>query len=243
MIFKDIYCGFYTDKQPLQYACTHDEVAAVAEACGIVKRAVYNLEPDYDSNDLTRSFAAASGGAEVPVYRLLPPIFAENSFTRDQLYAAIRDENALFRALPKTHNVPFVSWVYGSALEVLCETRTPLLVSLAQIDLRDAAEIKQAFPELRLIISNTSQSRNREYVSFASYFPHVYMETSCIVEYQGLENMSRIVGAEHFLFGSNMPLKEPYDKLHQVLFCGLSQEEKELIAHGNFERLVERREP
>ena len=53
--------------------------------------------------------------------------------------------------------------------------------------------------------------------------------------------MTKILGAEKFLFGSYMPEKEPYDKLFQLLYCELSQEEKELIAHGNFERLVEER--
>ncbi len=243
MFFKDIYCGFHMTKQPLQYASTHDEIARVCEACGIVKRAIFNREPDFDANDATRAYAAASGGSEIPVYTLLPPVFPANSFTQEQLHAAIRDEGALFRIQPKTHIVPFTTWVYGPCLEVLTETRTPLLVALAQIDLRDAAQVKRAFPELRLILTNTSQGRNREYVSFAKAFPHVYLETSCAIEYRGLENNASILGAERFLFGTNMCLKEPYDKIQQVLFSGLSQEEKELIAHGNFERLVERREP
>ena len=51
--------------------------------------------------------------------------------------------------------------------------------------------------------------------------------------------MTEILGAERFLFGTYMPEKEPYDKLFQLLYCELSREQKELIAHGNFERLVE----
>ena len=61
------------------------------------------------------------------------------------------------------------------------------------------------------------------------------------IEYYGIENMTKLLGAEHFLFGSYMPEKEPYDKLFQLLFSEISQEQKELIAHGNFERLVEER--
>jgi len=243
MIFKDICCGFYMTKQPLQYACTHDEVARISEACGIVKRAIFNRETDFDANDATRAYAAASGGTETPVYTLLPPVFPVNSFTLDQMDAAIRDEGALFRIRPKTHTVPFTAWVYDWCLDLLTVTRTPLLVSLGEIDLRDAAAVKEAYPDLRLVLTNLSQGRNREYVSFAKYFPHVYLETSCAIEYRGLENSSSILGAERFLFGTNMPLKEPYDKIQQILFSGLSQEEKELIAHGNYERLVERRDP
>ena len=90
-------------------------------------------------------------------------------------------------------------------------------------------------------ITNTDQWLNRQYVRFAQYFPHVYFDTSNTIEYYGIENMTGILGAERFLFGTNMPEKEPYDKLFQVLCCELAQEQKELIAHGNFERLVETR--
>ena len=44
MIFKDINCGFYVHRRPLQYACTHDEVAALAERSGIAARAIYNYD-------------------------------------------------------------------------------------------------------------------------------------------------------------------------------------------------------
>ena len=67
----------------------------------------------------------------------------------------------------------------------------------------------------------------------------MYFDTCNTIEYYGIENMTEILGAERFLFGTYMPEKEPYDKLFQLLYCELSREQKELIAHGNFERLVE----
>ena len=50
MIFKDINSGFYVLKHPMQYACTHDEVAKMSEANGIVKRAIYNYDQSADAN-------------------------------------------------------------------------------------------------------------------------------------------------------------------------------------------------
>ena len=241
MIFKDINCGFYMLKHPMQYACTHDEVAAMSEKNGIVKRAIYNLDQAADANDVTRSFAAASGGAEIPVYRLMPPVYQEETFTREQMETAIARENALFRIHPKRNAAPLHTWLYDWMLDVLTESRTPLLVSLQELDLNHAAAVKQAYPDLRLIITNTDQWLNRQYVQFAKYFPHVYFDTSNTIEYYGIENMVQILGADKFLFGTYVPEKEPYDKLFQLLYCELSQEQKELIAHGNFERLVEDR--
>lgn len=241
MIFKDINSGFYGLRRPMQYACTCEEVAALSERCGITARAIYNYDIDADANDFTRRRAAASGGKEFPVLRLMPPAYAEETFTREEMERAITEDHALFRVHPQSFAAPLHVWMYDWMLDVLTESRTPLLVSLQELDLGDAAAVKQAYPELRLIITNTDQWLNRQYVRFAQYFPHVYFDTCNTIEYYGIENMTGILGAERFLFGTYMPEKEPYDKLFQVLYCELSREQKELIAHGNFERLVEER--
>ena len=241
MIFKDINCNYYGRRHPLQYASTHDEVAAAAMRSHIVSRAIYNLEKSADTNDITRRYAAMSGGTEYPVLHLMPPAYDEESFSRKEMERLICEEKALFRIHPTTFAAPLHVWMYDWMLDVLCESRTPLLVSLQELDLDDAAAVKTAYPELRLIITNTDQWRNRQYVRFAQYFPNVYLDICNTIEYYGLENMTAILGAERFLFGTYMPEKEPYDKVFQLLSCGLAQEQKEMIAHGNFERLVEAR--
>ena len=242
MHFKDINSGFYILKQPMQYACTHEEVAALARRNGIVSRAIYNYDKGADANDVTRRFAAASGGAEYPVLRLMPPAYGEETFTRTEMERLIAEEHALFRIHPKTYAAPLHVWMYDWMLDVLTESRTPLLVSLQELELNDAAAVKEAYPDLRLIITNTDQWLNRQYIRFAQYYPHVYFDTCNTIEYYGIENMVGLIGADRFLFGTYMPEKEPYDKLFQLLYCELSEEEKALIAYGNFERLVEARE-
>ena len=38
-----------------------------------------------------------------------------------------------------------------------------------------------------------------------------------------------------------MPYKEPYDKMFQLMFSEISEEEKQLIAYKNYDRLLEGR--
>lgn len=241
MIFKDINSGYYVLKRPMQYACTHDEVAALAARNGIVTRAIYNFDQSADANARTLAYARASAGTEYPVVRLMPPVYAEESYTRSQMEKLIAEDKALFRIHPVKYAAPLYSWLYEWMLDLLTETKTPLLVSLQELNLNDAAAVKEKYPELRLVITNTDQWLNRQYVQFAKHFPNVYFDTCNTIEYFGIENMVQILGADKFLFGSYMPEKEPYDKLFQILYCELSDEQKELIAHGNFERLVEDR--
>lgn len=239
MLFKDINCGFRSRKPDLQYAATYEQTACVCRNNGIVGRAIYHLDKSAESNEITCRLAAQSGGTEYPVLRLLPPAYPDEALTRTQMEQAITQYRALFRIHPKTHAAPLHAWMYGWMLDVLCETKTPLLVSLQELNLQDAAYVKERYPSLRLIITNTDQWLNRQYLRFAQYFDEVYFDTCNIIEYHGLENLVSILGAERFLFGTNMPDKEPYDQVFQLLFCGLSQEQKEHIAFRNFERLVE----
>lgn len=239
MIFKDINCNFYVQGQPLQYASTHDEVARVCEDNNIVSRAIYNLDKAADANAVTLKYAAQSGGKEYPVIRLMPPVYPEETYTKDEMIKLIDNDKALFRIHPSNYAAPLHTWVYDWMLDVLTESKTPLLVSLQELNLNDAAAVKEKYPDLRMIITNTDQWLNRQYVGFCQHFPDVYFDTCNTIEYYGIENMVELIGADKFLFGTYMPEKEPYDKTFQILFCELSQEEKEMIAHGNFERLVE----
>lgn len=239
MIFKDINCNFYVQGQPLQYASTHDEVAKACEDNNIVSRAIYNLDKAADANAVTLKYAAQSGGKEYPVIRLMPPVYPEETYTKDEMIKLIDNDKALFRIHPSNYAAPLHTWVYDWMLDVLTESKTPLLVSLQELNLNDAAAVKEKYPDLRMIITNTDQWLNRQYVGFCQYYKNVYFDTCNTIEYYGIENMVELIGADKFLFGTYMPEKEPYDKTFQILFCELSQEQKEMIAHGNFERLVE----
>lgn len=239
MIFKDINCNFYVQPRPLQYASTHDQVAQICERNEIVTRAIYNLDKAADANDVTLKYARESQGKEFPVIRLMPPVYPEETFTKDEMIKLIDNDKALFRIHPTNYAAPMHPWLYDWMFDVLAESRTPLLVSLQELNLNDAAAVKEKYPELRMIITNTDQWLNRQYIGFCQYYKNVYFDTCNTIEYFGIENMVGLIGADKFLFGTYMPEKEPYDKTFQILFCELSQEEKEMIAHGNFERLVE----
>ncbi len=173
--------------------------------------------------------------------RLLPPGYPDEAYTREEIVRLASEEKALFRIHPEKDASPLTPWMFDWMFDVLCESKTPLLVSLQELELRDAAAVKERYPDLRLVITNTTQWMNRQYIRFAQYYPEVYFDTSNIIEYYGIENIVNLLGAERILFGTYMPEKEPYDKVFQLMYCELSDEQKQLIAHGNFERLVEER--
>lgn len=240
MIFKDVNCGFYTTPHSDLYAWSYEEVLANQENNGIRERVIYNLSTGTGTirqiNETTLRLCAG-GGASRPLLHLMPPAYQQESYTKAELQALI-DAGALFRACPDTDASPLLDWMYGWTLQYLEESGTPLLVSLQDAQLRDLAQTMACHPRLKLILTNTTQWLNRQYLMFLKSFPSVMMETSNIIEYYGIENIVGILGAERILFGTFMPDKEPYDKIFQVLYCELAEEQKQLIAYGNYDRVI-----
>ena len=126
MIFKDINCNFFVQPHALQYASTHDEVASVCEKNNILSRAIYNLDKSADANDVTLNYAKQSDGKEYPVIRLMPPVYPDETYTRDAMIKLIEEDKALFRIHPTSYAAPMHMWMYDWMFDVLSESRTPI---------------------------------------------------------------------------------------------------------------------
>lgn len=174
--------------------------------------------------------------------RLLPPASPQESYTQDEMEKLIVKDRAVFRVHPGLDASPLLDRVFDWMLPLLDRTSTPLLVSLQEADLAQLAGLKRQFPDIPLILTNTTQWLNRQYIRFLKTFPKTFMDTANVIEYYGLESLCGLIGAEKLLFGTGMPDKEPYDKFFQMIYADLSEEQLEMIAHLNFERVLERRE-
>lgn len=242
MRLKDANCSYYAYRPDGIYASTYDEVKKICDENFITSCAWYNAtragQSVRQANEETLQHCKEQGG--VPILRLLPPSFQKESYSRPEL-EQLAKEGAAFRIWPKTDATPITDWLYGWMIEVLEQTKAPLMVSVWEYeDLSPLAEFKAKHPELVLILTNTNQFLNRQYVAMVKNFPNVYIETTNVIEYYALESLAAEIGADKILFGSGMPDKEPYDRIYQMLYCELPQEDIEKIAYKNFERVLER---
>lgn len=243
MRFKDANCGFYAYCPDGIYAGTFEQVKKVCDDNFIESCAWYNAtragKSVRQANEETLARCKEYGG--VPVLRLLPPSFGKESYTREELEYLANVEGAAFRVWPKTDATPITDWLYGWMIEVLEKSKAPLLVSVWEYtDLSPLAEFKAKHPELVLLLTNTNQFLNRQYVAMVKNLPNVYIETTNVIEYYAFESLAAEIGADKILFGTGMPDKEPYDRIYQMLYCELPQEDIEKIAYKNFERIMER---
>ena len=242
MRFKDANCGYYSTCREGLYAATFDEVKAVCTENGIVSAAWYNCErtgkPVRALNEETLAHCRQHGG--VPVLRLLPPSFTRESYSLEEL-EALAKAGAAFRVHPKKDASPLADWMFGDMIAVLERTGAPLLVSVWEYeDLSLLAQFKEKHPDLVLVLTNTNQWLNRQYVAMIKNLKNTYVEISNAIEYNALESLCHEIGADKILFGSGMPDKEPYDRIYQMVYADLPQDALEKIAYKNFERVMER---
>ena len=170
MQFKDLNCNYYSMHREGLFASTFEEVKSVSKENGIVCAAWYNGERAgksvKDMNKEALEKCEKYGG--VPVLRLLPPTFKKESYSLEKL-EELANKGAAFRIHPQKDASPIEDWLYGDMIKVLEKTKAPLLVSVWEYeDLTLLANFKKNHPELVLILTNTNQWLNRQYIAMGA---------------------------------------------------------------------------
>ncbi len=70
------------------------------------------------------------------------------------------------------------------------------------------------------------------------YKEHVYITPSGIMSNDQLEYIVKVMGADHVMYAIDYPYMKPENVYEFLAGSSLSDEEKELIAHGNAERIM-----
>jgi Predicted metal-dependent hydrolase of the TIM-barrel fold len=245
MILKDINASYGRYGSSNLYVSNLDSVLELQQKNGILLTAIVdNMTAKSNVKERNKQLleAASVRSDIVPVPTLLPPSFSIESYAKNELISLIDSANTLFfKIFPLDHHIILTSWQFEWMLDILGESNCSLIVALDDIDIRDLANIKSERPELRIIITGTTQWKNRMLTQLIKTYQKIYIDTCNIIEYFGIELYCREIGSEKILFGSNSPFKEPYDSIFTLSMAEITIEEKENIAFRNFDKLAGRR--
>ena len=105
------------------------------------------------------------------------------------------------------------------------------------------ARLAEAFPDLTIVAAHlgglTLWDDVEKYI--AGRYDNLYMDTGVIYRYITQEQLLRIIrkqGADKVLFASDCPWDEPANEIVLINSLPFTDEEKELIFHGNAEMLL-----
>ncbi|HBP39003.1 MAG TPA: hypothetical protein DD640_09755 [Clostridiales bacterium] len=176
----------------------------------------------------------------VPVWVVMPHHTGEFP-APDQLRHQLRSNNVrAVRMFPgnSDHAYSIESWNSGELLAMLEASRIVLLIGLDQLNWNELHTLCASFPELRVILSGAGYGSDRNLYPLLRKFPNLHIETIGYKTHSGIEEICRIFGAHRLIFGSAMPLYSGGSAVSMINYARISDEEKQLIAAKNLERLL-----
>ncbi|HQO36032.1 MAG TPA: amidohydrolase family protein, partial [bacterium] len=145
----------------------------------------------------------------LPQWVILPDSTRE--FPDPEDLAVLLKQNGVrsVRMAPRTHSYPLTPWCCGTLLELLERYGIPIFISVAEIEWNDLAMVLTAFPELKIVLTDTGYRIGRKVYPLLYQFENLFMEFSDYVIHWGLEDLCERFGPERFVYGSGLGRWDP----------------------------------
>jgi hypothetical protein len=145
------------------------------------------------------------------------------------------------RLFPRSHNYPITTWVLGELCAWLAEMNLPLFLWHVEVDWPSLHALASAFTKLAVVVETQTQKilyHDRPLAALMRACPNVHVEISNLAGAGFLAYAVRELGAERLLFGSFLPVNDPWVPVGLILDAEIGWEDKRLIAGGNLRRLL-----
>ncbi len=151
-----------------------------------------------------------------------------------------RDKMPVLRLNPRAHRFLPRAGVLADYLAVAEDAKIPVMLDTAcGLTLEECYDLMERFPKLCAILGYVNTwPADRYYRPFLAQFPNLRMELSYMFTDQGLEDLVREYGAARFLFASRFPSMYIGAGMLQLRCAEISDEDKTLIAGGNFLHMI-----
>jgi uncharacterized protein len=176
----------------------------------------------------------------VPSVVVSPWAFDSETHFGEYLFEMLAAGVKSVRLFPRTHNYLLTDWSFGYVLPLIASQRLPLFVWTKEFDWQRIFEIAQAYPIMPVVVEQCDVEAffNLGYIRpLLDECKNVYIVTNRMHEYAVLDYLVEQYGGSRFIFGSHIPLDDPYAQLAVVTMGLFSRQQKEQIAHENLEKL------
>ena len=146
------------------------------------------------------------------------------------------------RLFPQTHHFSLSPWVVGELCEWCVEHRLPLFLWHVEFRWDDLHSLAGAFPHLALVVETQWQKilyHMRDLAALLGSRPNVYLETSNFIGQDHLAQFVGRFGPGRLLFGSFLPVNDPFASIGMILDADIPDADKAAIAGGNLRHLLE----
>lgn len=225
---------------PPAVARTPQDLLAEMDRCGVDEALVHSDETDMSSavttNGAITAFCAASERLH-PVWRILPP---QTEMPVDELLGKMRHCGVrILSARPVSAHFLLNGLTFGELFEAMIERRVPLFLDRGDTPWPMVIELLRDFPRLILCyVGGGNWGHDRFARPVMRAFDTFYMDTSDYELDGGIKALVEGFGPQRLLFGSGYHRRPMGSASLQLRNLDLADDAKELIAHGNLERLL-----
>ena len=223
-----------------------EEIQKLALSCGIEHGFAYHnaaLDLHPINGNAEMDFIAKQNPFFSPVWLILPNHTREFYDTEELREKLDESGVEMVRLFPKYNSLSYSlsDWCMGEQLSMLERRKTPVLIDQAETDWETVHALCCAHPDLIVIITNLYYRHARNLLAIMRTHSNVYIETSGLKSFGLLQTICETAGAKRMLFGSNLGVFSAGSAICLVTYALISDSQKEQIAHGTLETLLERR--
>jgi len=182
-----------------------------------------------------------------PTISLVPPATGEQPPPDELLDIILTHGIKAVRVWPKYHQFDFDPFNFGTLLEGLAAHRVPVFYHshgaydhpwehrLRWDHIRETA---LAFPQLPIIVIWIGMLENRRTLPMLAGCANVLTDLTCM-SFQYTEYVVEQFGSNRLILASHYPYHDPATYTTCINYSGISPEEKDAIAFGNLQQLIE----
>lgn len=219
-----------------------EDLKADMQLCGIRKALVrHSLAKEYDPARGNALLMEEIGGQDefVPCWAALPHHTGEMP-PGPKLVAEMKDCDVGAAILfPKTQGFLLDEQTCGPLLDAFEENGIPVLLEIEEADWQKVHGICSNHPSVSLVVLSTGYRCTRELLPLFERHANLMVDISLYPAHRLIESICERFGAHRLLFGTGYPELAPGAVVGAVAFADIPGAQRELIAGGNLERLLE----
>lgn len=175
----------------------------------------------------------------LPQWCAMPSAFGEFP-SAEELFVQMKANGVkTLRLLPKSCGYSLRPYALGKLMAAAAESHVPVFLNVnEELSSEETYDLCKNYPDVNFVFCSMSYRENRLIAPIMEQCPNFYLATGSFVVNDGLELICEHFGANRLVFSTGLPTASATAAVSLVNFAEISQEEKELIAHGNIERLL-----
>lgn len=243
MKFIDARCqlgrrGMFREGEPV----TKTDILELMDRCDIEKAIAYHSiakEGDMKAGNLELLKDTQDDDRFIRQWVAMPSAFGE-FMSVDELLTGMKEHGvSSVRLFPKTHGFSLKPYAMGKFMAAMAEHKIPVFMTYNESGEQDALYgLLTDYPQVNFVISDISYREERKMFPILQQCKNLYIGTGNYVVHGGVKTMCEYFGAERMIFDTGLPTGSATAAVSLICFAEISQEEKELIAHGNIERML-----